>query len=56
MTKCLHSKNLFDEKKQGYSQAGSSVPPQDSISEFIIRKINLVVVVHFRFNSAFLHV
>ena len=55
MTKCLHSKNQFNEKKRGYSQAGSSVPPQDSISEFIIRKINLVVVVDFRFNSAFLH-
>ena len=48
-------KNQSDEKKQGYSQAGASVPPKDSISEFIIRKINLVVVVDFRFNSAFLH-
>ena len=48
-------KNQFDEKKQGYSQDETSVPPQESISEFIIRKINLMVVVDFRFNSAFLH-
>ena len=29
---------------------------QDSISEFIIRKLNALVVVDFRFISAFLHV
>ena len=31
-------------------------PPQDSIDEFIIRKLNLLVVVDFRFISAFLYV
>ena len=29
--------------------------PQDYINEFIIRKLNLLVVVDFRFMSAFLH-
>ena len=36
-----------------YSQASSSVPhPQESIEEFIIRKLNALVVVDFRFISA----
>ena len=29
--------------------------PQDYVNEFIIRKLNLLVVVDFRFMSAFLH-
>ena len=29
--------------------------PQDSINKFIIQKMNLLVVVDFRFISAFLH-
>ena len=29
--------------------------PQDSINEFIIQKLNPLVVVNFRFISAFLH-
>ena len=32
------------------------VYPQDSIKEFIIRKMNLLVVGDFRFISVFLHV
>ena len=31
-------------------------PPQDYITDFIIRKVNPLVVVDFRFISAFLHV
>ena len=38
-----------------YSQARSSVSPQAAINEFIIRKLNPLVVVDFRFVSAFLH-
>ena len=39
-----------------YSQAKSSVPPpQDYINEFIIRKVNPLVVVDFRFISAYSH-
>ena len=38
------------------SQARSSIPaPQESINEFVIQKLNLFVVVDFRFMSAFLH-
>ena len=36
-----------------YSQVKRT--PQDYINEFIIRKLNLLVVVDFRFISAFLH-
>ena len=41
-----------------YSQVRSSVPPprKDSINECIIRKLNLLVFVDFRFISAFLYV
>ena len=38
-----------------YSQARSSIPPQESINEFVIQKLNSLVVVDFRFMSAFLH-
>ena len=38
-----------------YSQA-RSILPQDSVNEFIIRKLNPLVVVDFRIISAFLHV
>ena len=38
-----------------YSQARSSVPPKDFINEFIIRKLNPLVLVDFRFISVFLH-
>ena len=38
-----------------YCQARPSLPTQDAINAFIIRKLNPLVVVDFRFMSAFLH-
>ena len=38
-----------------YSHARSSVCRQDSINEFIICKLNPLIVVDFRFISAVLH-
>ena len=38
-----------------YSQTRSSVPPQNSINEFIIQKLSPLAVVDFRFISTFLH-
>ena len=38
------------------SQAYPPPPRQDYITDFIIRKVNPLVVVDFRFISAFLHV
>ena len=38
------------------SQARSSIPaPYDAINEFVIQKLNSLVVADFRFMSAFLH-
>ena len=45
---------IFMQKLKESSQIEHT--PQDSISEFIIRKLNALVVVDFRFISAFLHV
>ena len=44
---------LDDRKRLQSSQDKRT--PQDSINEFIIRKLNPLVVVDFRFISAFLH-
>ena len=41
--------------KNGYVADQVKRTPQDSINEFIIRKLNPLVVVDFRFISAFLH-
>ena len=49
-TQCM----IFMQKLKESSQIERT--PQDSISEFIIRKLNALVVVDFRFISAFLHV
>ena len=38
-----------------YSQGRSSIPPQDCVNEFIMRRLNLLVFVDFSFISALLH-
>ena len=40
---------------EAYSRVRSSIPPQDVINEFIIRKLNQLGVLDFRFISVFLH-
>ena len=42
--------------KMDYSQTRSSVPPQNYINEFIIQKLNPLLVVDFRLISVFLYV
>ena len=46
--------NTVNVKLQSRQVKCTPPPPQDSVNEFIIRKLNLWVVVDFRFISAFL--
>ena len=46
----------FDDIRLHYSQTRSSVPPKISNTEFIIQKLNPLLVVDFRLISAFLYV